>query len=264
MDRSTLALIASSTAEPCANERKFYAEKTLRTLYKGSLAFEPVLLKSNLFRPGSGSRAMYTTYTDLKAYGSTRIEYKGEELRQDDLRVLLALVKIRAGSVIGNVIEFVPRTFAREVLSWPDSGESVKKLKACVLRLHDARARIHFKEGLVAMSFVSDAVLANEGGWQLWLSELLLPVFERNLTFLKADERLAMKDGMASWLYGFIKADSCMLDFDLHEMRAAAGSTYGQKDFNKQVKKTLEAFTSDGIVKDFRIAAGKLTVRKSA
>ncbi|PPE69496.1 hypothetical protein IS481_14795 [Caldimonas thermodepolymerans] len=253
----------SFEARESLDERAFYAAKSLPKFYRDTLAFEPVLLKSNLFRPASGARTRYDVFTELKSYNNTRIEYRGEELRQDDLRVLLTLLKLRSGDVVSNAIEFTPRTFCRDVLGWADSSDSVAKLKACILRLQDARARVHFKGGMLAMSFVSDAVLRSNDAWTVWLSDLLLPVFERNLTYLKASERLAMKDGLESWLYGFIKADSCTLEFDLSTMREAAGSTYEQKDFNKHVKKVLEGFEADGIVASFEVSKGKLKVRKS-
>ncbi|MNU44051.1 hypothetical protein D3C71_328550 [compost metagenome] len=264
MSLSALPIWQSLEVPETFEERAFYAAKSLPKFYKGTLAFEPVLLKSNLFRPATvPPRVTFSTFTELKTYGKTRIEYKGEELRQDDLRVLLTLLRMRAGDTVGGAIEFVPRTFCREALEWADSGDSVAKLKACVLRLQDARARVHFDSGMMAMCFISDAVLRDEGGWSVWLSDLLVPLFERNLTFLKASERLALKDGLESWLYGFIKADSCLLEFDLSAMREAAGSTYVQKDFNRHVKKELEGFVAGGIIVGFAVSKGKLKVRKA-
>ncbi|MDN2702040.1 hypothetical protein O0881_08545 [Janthinobacterium sp. SUN100] len=244
-------------------EKRFYAEKSLPKFYKGTLAFEPILLKSNLFGHGSGARAVSDVFRSVAVYGNTKIEFKGEELRQDDLRVLLALLRRRAGVRVDGAIEFLPRAFCREDLGWADSGESVNKLEDAVLRLADARARVYYEKGMLAMSFISDARLAKVGGWSIWLSGLLAPIFERNLTFLKARERLGMKDGLGTWLYGFIKADSCLFEFNLEKMRLASGSTYVQKEFNRAVSKALAGFEADGIVASFAVAKGKLKVCKA-
>ncbi|MGO4813999.1 hypothetical protein AB4156_31190 [Cupriavidus sp. 2MCAB6] len=249
--------------KPSFAERAALAALTLPKFYSGSLPFEPFLLKSSLFRPGSGSRTLYPTYTELSTYGNTHIEYQGEELRQDDLRTLLALLRHRSGKIIGDVIEFVARPFCRDELGWADSGDSVAKLQACILRLRRARIRAVFPHAVMHdFRLVSEASF-NKECWSVWLSEDLMPILTRSLTFMKASERLAMKDGLASWLYGFIKADSCLLPFDLHAMHAAAGSTYAQKDFNRHVRRHLAAFKESGIVHGYALQGKQLRVYRT-
>jgi hypothetical protein len=254
MDNTTARLVALHNckwADDSLDTKRAVADITLPKIFKDSLAFMPALLRSNLFRPGSGDRATYSTYTELTTYGRTRIEYKGEELRQDDLRVLLAFVKERSGGLVSNVTTFVPRTFCREVLKWPDSSESVKKLRACILRLQDARARIYPGEGgELAVSFISDAALL-EGEWSVWLSEPLSKIFAGHPTYLKASVRLGMTDGLASWLYSFLESDVGKKPVDMTRLRAASGSTYEQKEFNRHVRKHLAAFLDAGVLVSF-------------
>jgi hypothetical protein len=188
-------------------ERAFYAEKAVPKLYKSSFALEPAMLKSALFRPAAGTRAVFEQYTEVAVHGSHGMEYRGEELRQDDERVLMALLKLRAGELVTAEARFVPRKFCREVLEWADSSDSVAKLKASIKRLHDARVRITYADGGENLySFVSDAELHGDE-WKVWLSPRLAQMFERSCTYVDMKTRLSLKDGLASWLYGFIKAD---------------------------------------------------------
>lgn len=240
------------------------ADAELTVPNNGSFALAPAMLKSNLFRPAAGPRSDFTEYTKMTATQGWMIEYKGEELRQDDLRVILALIKERRNDLISNVISFVPRTFCRdaETLNWADSSDSVEKLRASLKRLHDARLRMVRADGVEYLySFVSQVEFKKDQ-WNVWLSPSLAEMFKSHVTYLSVSKRLAMKDGLLSWVYGCIKADACQAPFDLHALRDLAGSTYEQKDFNKQLKKCLETLQADGLIKGFVMGTGRLTVKK--
>jgi hypothetical protein len=246
-------------------ERTYYANKTLPKLYANSFALATAMLKSNLFRPGSGTRMVFSDYTKLNVTGGWTLEYKGEELRQDDQRLLLALIKLRSGQVVSNVITFIPRTFCHceDTLNWADSSDSTEKLYACIKRLHDARVRLIRDDGIEYLySFISDAVLEKES-WSVTLSQTMAEMFDSQVTYIQVDRRLAMKDGLLAWIYGFIKADACHAPIDLHSLRALAGSTYTQKDFNRHLKKALESLVAVEVIREFKIARSKLTVKKA-
>jgi hypothetical protein len=255
--------LAEQEYKPSRAERAHEAARTIPKLHKASLAFEPVMLKSALFRPASGARATFAAYTAIRAHGSHKVEYQGEELRQDDLRVLLMLLKQRSGERVDHVQQFVPRTFCREVLAWADSSDSVAKLRSCIERLHGARVRVTYADGGIGLySFVSDADLAGER-WSVWLSERLAAMFERATTYIPREDRLALRDGLVSWLFGFIKADACFAPFSLADLRDLSGSnSYEQKAFNRVLKAALEQLRTAGLIEGFEVAAGKVRVRK--
>lgn len=246
----------------CYAEHAHYAAISIPKLYDNTLALATAMFKGNLFRPGSGPRAAYLDYTPMNVTNGWTLLFKGEELRQDDERVLLALIKLRSGDVVSNVIKFVPRTFCREVLKWADSGENAEKLKACIKRLHDARVRVTQADGIEHLySFVSEATIAKDY-CSVSLSTTMADMFKSQVTYLDMDKRLAMKDGLLSWMYGFIKADACFAPFDLHKMRDLAGSSYEQKDFNKQLKQVLKKLQDDRIIRGFVLGGGTLKITK--
>ena len=272
------ALAASATEMPATfAERAFYAAAEQRAalvpatkipkLNTNSLAFEPVMLKSALFRAGTGARESFLEYKNIKTHGAHRVEYKGEELRQDDLRVLLMLLKLNAGQQLGEAKDFQEigaRAFCRELgKGWSDSGVSVAKLRGCIARLQDARVRVHYAGGGLGMySFISDAETVGER-WRVWLSVRHCEMFKRSVTYLPQADRLALPDGLASWLLGFIKADACYVGFKLCELRELAGYTsYVQKDFNRTIRAALDVLKFSGLIDDYSIEDKKLTVRK--
>lgn len=254
------------TQAECFNEQMHYTALTLPKFAEDTFQMAPVMLKSNLFRPGIGARAVYADYTPMACWPGWTLEFCGEELRQDDQRVLLALIKLRAGHVVTNIISFVPRTFVREVLNWSNSGDSVAKLAACLERLHKARIKVTGNDGTKAYySFVQDMRLECVPGDEVWtvnLSEKIVGMFKSNTTFLSVEKRLGMKDGLTTWLYGVVKADACLVSWDLAQLHKLAGSTYEQKDFNKALKKSLEELKAAGLISGYLMGSGKLRVMK--
>jgi len=252
---------AADNADDAKHKLTFRVKGKEQVLHQNSYAFEPFLLKSGIFRPAAGARVTHAEYVQIGALGNTTVLFKGEELRQDDLRVLLALIKLRMGSDVRNVLQLTPRTFCRENLGWSDSSDSAAKLKASLLRLYEARLQVTYFNGDVGRySFVADVKISSDS-CAVWLGPCLVEMFQRNTTLLKIDQRLAMKDGLESWLYGVIAADS-ILSFDLHELKAAAGSTYEQKDFNKHIKQCCTKLKAAGIISKAEVVKGRLIVTK--
>lgn len=251
------------TVRTAYDEKIYEAERKVPQMHSNTMIFEAGLLKSALFRPGKGARAVHKDYVRVPAHGSAVIEFKGEELRQDDARLLLALLKLRSGKSIDGAITFVPRKFCREVLGWADSGDSVAKLKASLVRLQDARVKVSQGGGWQDYySFVSDLSFSDDG-WGVWLSARLMAVFGKTQTFVKFNERMSMLDGLGSWMYCFLKADACFAPFELEALRAWAGMEgYEQKEFNRQLKKVLEALVELAVIKEYAMEKGKLKARK--
>jgi hypothetical protein len=261
---NAMAAMAESYAE-----KQHRAVRTLRKpkgIFDNALAFDTALLKSALFRAGTGTREVYATRAPVPAHGTTKVYFTGEELRQDDQRVLLMLVKSRFGKPVNDVIEFVPRTFVRDVLQWPDSGGSVKKLRSCIKRLKRASVDVeYFGGGEGSYSFVTDyEIEKRKNCWSIWLSSRLVDMFERaRTTFIDEGKRLGLGDNFASWLYTFIKADACFAPIETAHLRAWSGlDSYEQKNFNRKLRAELEKLQAEGVVARFEIKGARLTLRK--
>lgn len=234
------------------DERLLLAEETLPKIYTGSFAVAGILLKTALFSSvAKGERKVFTDYTEIAAPAGFVVKYKGEELRQDDLRVLLTLIKLNAGRPAGNAITFHARTFCREVLQWADSSDSVEKLKASIARMHDARIRVTGKKQFWFCSLVSSAHIDEDGLWTVNLDKSIAEMMKAQLTFLSVVDRLTMRDGLESWMYGYVKADACLAPIEREELRELSGCTYAPKDFNKHLKAVMDSFKSAGMIKDW-------------
>lgn len=265
-DAEYVAWLATLPQEkPSLDERLHDAEHLLPELRRNSLALAPAMLRSGLFPARTGARVNYDEYTALPALAGYKVELLGRELRQDDERVLACLIKERAGMSVGTYFDIVPRTFVKAI-GWPDNGASVQKLRDCIEHLHAARVRItHPNGGISLYSFVADANLENGSPWRIWLSPRLLEMFRSSVTYLAANERLAMRDGLTSWLYGAIKADACLAPFALSDLRDMSGLFfYEPRDFNRRLRSSLDELRTLGVIDGYELRRGSVTVHKPA
>ena len=75
--------------------------------------------------------------TKFKTTNGAFIEFRGKELRQDDLTVLLQLISLRAGMATECEIEFSPYAFLTQI-GWSNNNTSVGHLRECLMRLRQA------------------------------------------------------------------------------------------------------------------------------
>lgn len=245
-------------------EAKHYAERSLPRLYKNSFALSSAFLRSALFSAAcKPPRLTHSAFIELKTAGDVQVWFKGEELRQDDERILLTLLKLRAGRTVDGVIEIPsPRRFCVDVLEWPDSSDGPAKLKASLLRLKDAQVRVTKPGSEQHYSFVSDLSFDSKAGWTVWLSQRLVQMFDDRVTYLSMEERLAVKDGLVSWLLGFIKSDACFVAFPLALLRELSGSRQEQKQFNEDARKAFLKLQQLGLLDSYSIERGAVRIRK--
>lgn len=254
----------TNTREVSVAEHAFDAARTAPKFYKNSYGFTPSILRSALFSTASGKRAVFSEFTPVPVMISTaKVEFRGEELRQDDLRMLLALIKQKAGMVISQTITLDARKFGIE-LGWSNSGITADKVKDCVRRLKNAAVRIYLGANVeLCFSFITDYEIEGQQV-RVWLSDRIAEVLNNGITYLPVETRSELKDGLESWLFDDIKADAWFAPVDVHKLKEASGSSFKeQKEFNRALKSTLEVFAKRKIINSFELKSGKLTIKKA-
>lgn len=249
-------------------EKRDETEHRLPYLFKRDYAFSQLLLKSSLFRPATGSRAAGLKRQEVQTATADKVFLSGEELRQDDQTVLLAVLKEMQGKLVADSgatsYSFHPVPFARDVLGWPKSGQSTEKLLECIQRLKTSHLEIHYqKGGRGTLSFFADFDCPKGGEWKVYLSPKLLEMFERHATtYLRIEEHRVLKEGLQTWLLGFINADSCADLFDVAEVQRLAGDARELKEFGRVLRKALEVLLDHGQIASFSLHRGKLRITR--
>lgn len=230
------------------------------------LSFGTPLLKGALFKAKKGKRVTYHEEARIPGHMSAEVYYTGEELQQDDLRVMLALVQLREGQLATRAITMTPRDFCVK-MGRAANSDSVKSLSASLIRLQRARVRVvNPKTGGVSMySFISDVDMQERGSWKVWLSERLADLMHGQLTYLDKVTRLGLSDGLESWVYQLIMSDACFAPFLLADLREWSGmEAYSQAEFNRHLKARLGKMKELGVVEKASYRSGRVLITKAS
>lgn len=254
------------------DEKRFYAEHSMPSMYAGYHAIIPLVLTLPIF---SISRANGEVINDVwtrkaREIGGT-VRYMGKQLSQSHLTVLLRLAHLRRGDVVDNVITFRPSTFCASI-GWSDNSRNKKRLEEILDDLFTAKMKVwgneETEEQAARVSIVTEWKPGCEATaeWSVYLSPTVLRLFQGHLTRMHTDKRQLLREGMATFLFGFVSAHNCAKGFAYEELHAASGSagTCGD-DFKKDVRKQLDSLKALGIIVNYEQQknkdTGEVTVR---
>ncbi len=247
-----------------AEARESFAKGVAARTHSSVLLAPTVLTQGSLFRCGTGPRAVYTEETLLESNaGQLVYQEAGEELRQDDQRVVLALMKLAEGKRAEADIEFNMRSFVVNELGKADSSTSVASLKASLIRLQKARLHVVALDFDGYYSLVSNVTFA-KGECIVNISKKAYELMgQSQLASLNKETRLAMKDGIESWLYTFIRGNACLCTFQQERMQEICGLTsYESKEFARLLRKTLTGLQAQEIIRGFTLVGGTLKIKR--
>lgn len=239
---------------------------TSAPLTNQALQLPSELLQSGLFRPAIGPRASYADWTKVPSLAGTSIWYKGEELRQDDQRVFLKLLKIASRERGGTSQSFSLRSFASGVLGWADNGDSASKLRLSLNRLTTASVRIEraLQSSKIEKKAESSTLLHcfqlltaatfTDRGFAVTLDPRVYPLFEMPQTALALSTRFSLGDGLTSWIWAYIQSANCDYPHYLSSLRELAYKTnYESKAFTQQLKGSLNELMKEGLIRGYEI-----------
>jgi hypothetical protein len=258
----------------------------LPEIHRTSYAMNPVILCSALFGIArakavlkDGEKTFVREYLErvFKTTNGATIEYHGKELAQDDLTVLLGLLNKHWGMATSCELEFAPSTFCTHI-GWSDSKHNVFRLKECLLRLRKAIliVRSAKKEDDAEMSklakaigkgwtlgFLSDLKWDGLSQWSVQIDSRMCQLFKTSPTYLIAAKRKALTEGLQTWLYGYIEANTCVYAVSVEKIHEACGSTSSLKEFSRQVRDALPKLVEIGVVRDIStVSNGKVAIFK--
>jgi hypothetical protein len=258
-DEALIAAINSAVPEPepqfqGSTEDVVYLPELSRTSY----GMNTDILCSALFGIAKGSEkrvidgvVRLTRKHIRQVYKTTNgasIEYRGEELRQTDLTVLLELLHMRAGMATSCEIEFSPYTFCSQI-GWSDSKADAEKLKDSLLRMRQSIVIVE-RNGTKGstVGFVSQFSW-DEAKWSVTIDERIGGLFSIKPTYLIIAQRKALSQGLQTWLYGYIRANKCGWAVPLETIHEACGSeSKNMQEFARSVREALKRLAAINVV----------------
>jgi TrfA protein len=230
-------------------------------------------LRSGLFTARSKSIRNDIRGIKIASLSNFDIFYKGQELRQDDLSVWIALMTRAKKQPIGDKIFFVAYSLVKD-LGWSLNSVSYGKVKACIERLKLTSLKIGSKDqksayaGSLIRDFAYDAI--DEHGnmsWMIRLEPEIAKLFvNENTTFLEWEERkkLGTRSTLAQWLHGYFSSHTMPIPIAVAKIHELCES--GQKslpNFKIRVRQALEHLVTSGCLLRYTITNEVVHVTKA-
>lgn len=204
--------------------------------------------------------------------GEGRISYTGEELRQDDETVWLQLIHLAKEQPLGKIVEFTPYAFIKAIC-WPIKGQSYLRLRDVLTRLQATALSIYSKrlrEG-VSLSMIPFFSWRDEQSgdslpfWRVRVApELVLLFGDMHFTRLEWVQRLALPDGLATWLHGYFASHKSPYPIRIDTIRHGAGLSDDTKaDLKKTIARALEALKKVGFLISYQITGDLVRVERA-
>jgi len=227
-----------------------------------SYTMNPVLLCCAVFSSNRASAERRYVETTYSASNGASVEYRGKELCQDDLTVLLALIHEHAGKGAHEKVEFAPYTFCKKIWG-SDAPSNVMRLHASLLRMKGAflivkaapvegRKLSKLAKAIGSgwtMGFVANFEFKDLPRWEVTIDPRIGQLFQTQPTYLIIERRQQLTEGIQTWLYGYIEANTCHYTMELSMLHTHSGSTAPLKEFARQVRDAIPKLVAAGVLR---------------
>jgi len=209
----------------------------------------------------------------VAAYGSAKVTYTGEELRQDDLDVWLQVLHMARDHKLGEPIRFNANEMKR-ALGWNWGKKSTERLKTNLTRLQ-ANAVQFQSDRLgkgVSLSLVNKFEFSNSesdeatNDWVIEIDPDIAKLFGGGIysTRLEWEQRLEINGDLAKWLHGFYSSHREPHDIKVDLLLTTSGSQVANKHKAKQMLIAAhEELVRVKFLTEYRVTAeGKFSVKR--
>ena len=219
------------------------------------------LLVSRLFnvRNKSTRREVLTQFNLLQG-ASPAISYSGPELRQPDGFAFMALVNIARDYSVGSAVAFEPSMMCKALFGYYDT-RSRQQLKNSIKRLMQAVITFPDFSVQLAQKFTHP----NRGNWSVALDPQIVRLFSAtDYIWLDLNLRRKLTEGLATWLYGFVRSQRWLEPTRLELLHEESGSeAKTMTAFQRSLYPALRELTDYGVLQSgARIQDGVLHWRR--
>lgn len=199
--------------------------------------------------------------------GQGYVRYRGPVLSQSHATVLFAVLKLAAGYGADVELLFDPVRLL-EQMKWSTNARNRDRLRDILDDLQAARLRI-WRDGAneaneaLRTGFISEWE-PSATGWTVRLTRSVLQLFDSHtLTFLDVQKRAKLREGLATWLYGYISANSCRDVLTYEELARQCGTrSSDRRQFGADVRAALKHMRALKLIARFETPRGGVYVQK--
>lgn len=224
------------------------------------------LVRSGLFTTRMGARRAEIRGARIASLSTVDVSYKGEELRQDDLSVWMAIVSLGRNKTVGDFLFFSAYQLIKD-MNWRMHTDSYVKLKASIERLKFTSLTIGSRDGrkgytgALIRDFSYDATDPDgpdgNARWCVRLEPAIVGLFAFNdTTLLEWDQRkrIGTRAALTLWLHTFYSSHREPIPYSvskLHEL--CASENKAMTSFRAALRRSLETLVQIGFLRGYHI-----------
>ncbi|MDO8414733.1 MAG: plasmid replication initiator TrfA [Agitococcus sp.] len=220
----------------------------------------------------SGTR-MYYENKRITALAGINMEFRGQELRQDDYSVFLAMLHFGRNYTLGAPIPFTAYSMLKE-LGWSINSDEYAHLRECCSRLsatnvtvtHDKASSKGYAGSLLRSFAWRDETGKQLSSWVALLEPNIAQLFS-GPTFSLIDSSERKKIGgrapLAQWLHSFLATHQKPLPISISKYwELSASRCKDINDFRRRMKMALTRLVEVGFLKEFVIQGDLVYVNR--
>ncbi|GMG95025.1 hypothetical protein RN01_21375 [Cupriavidus sp. SHE] len=223
------------------------------------------LARGALFTATKDNNREYYKGTKVTTLANIDIIYKGEELRQDDMSVLLTIFHLARQRPLSKdePVEFTAYSFLKEV-GWTINGQEYKHLQECFDRLSANQVKVLADGGKAgyAGSLVRSFEWRDSSGkslskWKVWLEPKIAGLFTQDsFTLMEWADRkkIGQRSPLALWLHSFLSTHREPIPLSVEKYRELSGAKEKSlAGFRMRLKAALNRLKECGIIEAFEL-----------
>lgn len=173
----------------------------------------------------------------------TPVSYVGPELRQAEGLVFMALINVARDVQAGVTVQFTPSEFCTAIFGRYD-GPTRNRLKEYIRRLQAGQIRTKNYTVQLCQRFEHPAT----GPWSVALDKDIVHLFSSANVWLSLKDRVELSDGLASWLYGYVEAQTTLIPTSIEALRNFCGSSSMGKSFVLSLRAALKELVAHKVI----------------
>ncbi|HND99192.1 MAG TPA: plasmid replication initiator TrfA [Plasticicumulans sp.] len=197
---------------------------------------------------------------DLVVLGDGRINYRGEELRQDDETVWLHVLHLARLHPLGESVEFTPHAFLKAI-GWGTSAKEYTRLREHLSRMQATALSVYSRrlgKGC-SVSLIRKFEFADEAGqklvrWRVYIEPEMHILFGGvYYTQLEWEQRMRLGT-LACWLHGLYSSHTQPFPMKVETLKDGCGSAARDlKNFRYRLRRSLEELRQVGFLSHWYI-----------
>lgn len=233
------------------------------------------LARGALFTATKDNNREYYKGTKVTTLANIDIVYKGEELRQDDMSVLLTIFHLARQRPLSkdDPVEFTAYSFLKEV-GWTINGQEYKHLQECFDRLSANQVKVLADGGKAgyAGSLVRSFEWRDSNGkslskWKIWLEPKIAGLFTQDsFTLMEWADRkkIGQRSPLALWLHSFLSTHREPIPLSVEKYKELSGTKEKSlAGFRMRLKAALNRLKECGIIDAFELKNDLVYVTRS-